>query len=238
MMIHFLTFGSNNYDGTLKRISEEAKNSNFFDTINIYGENNLTEDLKKYCDENSRGYGFWSWKPYVIHEQLKKSEYGDILVYCDAGCTLNSNGKPRYDQYIYAISQEDYDMMVFETSIPEKEYQKSDTIRFFNAQSLMNTGQIIATCIIIKKTDNSIKIIEEWKNICFEHKNLIDDSPQTNPEENPYFKDNRHDQSIFSLVIKKNQKILKVFDETFRVINFENNIFEPQFPFWGSRLRY
>lgn len=40
---------------------------------------------------NRRGYDFWLWKPYVILSTLQDSEPNDVIIYMDAGCTLNLN---------------------------------------------------------------------------------------------------------------------------------------------------
>ena len=35
--------------------------------------------------DQKRGNGYWLWKPYIISETLKKIEYGDFLLYIEAG---------------------------------------------------------------------------------------------------------------------------------------------------------
>jgi hypothetical protein len=61
---------------------------------------------------------------------------------------------------------------------------------------------------IIKKNQHSVKIINEWVNhMKYE---LIND---VTSNEEPYFIDNRHDQSIYSIVVKKYGSI-KIPDET------------------------
>ena len=46
--VHFITYGSHEYEETLKRIEEEANNSNFFDSIKVYhGQETLTKDFRE-----------------------------------------------------------------------------------------------------------------------------------------------------------------------------------------------
>ena len=39
--------------------------------------------------EEPRGGGYWVWKPLIVREALCGLEDGDVLLYCDAGCTLH-----------------------------------------------------------------------------------------------------------------------------------------------------
>lgn len=33
-----------------------------------------------------RGFGAWMWKAQCVHQSLQKLDYGDAIVYADAGC--------------------------------------------------------------------------------------------------------------------------------------------------------
>ena len=66
-----------------------------------------------------------------------------------------------------------------------------------------DTNQYMAGIQIYKKTKHTIKFIQEYLHYSQDHR-IVTDGPNTLGKENyPGFKDNRHDQTVFSLLIKK-----------------------------------
>jgi hypothetical protein len=146
MKVHFLAFADSKYNATKERIRQEAKDSNFFDIITIYGEYDLPENIRNYCNQNPRGYGFWSWKPFIVGQYLSQIEMGDILVYCDIGCIINPLGVDRFNQYLNVL--ETQEMVVFEMPHIESMYTKIDTFVHFDALEFLETGQVAATAFL------------------------------------------------------------------------------------------
>jgi hypothetical protein len=91
----------------------------------------------------------------------------------------------------------------------EKTFTKKAILNWFRADdSIINTCQCLGGVQIIKKNKHTINIINTWMyNMRYE---LIDD--YTNCE-NPDFIENRRDQSIYSLTVKKLGSV-KLPDET------------------------
>ncbi len=101
--IHLISYGNHFFEKSKNRIFEEAKKSNWFNTINIYGPENVSEEyINEFNDiwQKPRGAGYWIWKFYIIKQQLINISNNDILIYIDAGCTINLHGKTRFDEYI------------------------------------------------------------------------------------------------------------------------------------------
>jgi hypothetical protein len=76
---------------------------------------------------------------------------------------------------------------------------------------LKDIQQIMATAFIFKKTPNNIDFFNKWfETSIVDNYHLIDDSPSIIKNDKS-FKEHRHDQSIFSILINQNQmkKILK-----------------------------
>ena len=93
-MLVFLTFASSNM--SYKRIKNEAIESKLFDKVIAYDEHDLPEDFQQIMKDRiseygMKGYAYWSWKPYIIKQTLEEMNDGDILLYMDAGSTLNIN---------------------------------------------------------------------------------------------------------------------------------------------------
>lgn len=75
-----------------KDYSKRQKKSNWFNTINIYGPENVSDEfIHEFNDiwQKPRGAGYWIWKFYIIKQQLINISNNDILIYIDAGCTIN-----------------------------------------------------------------------------------------------------------------------------------------------------
>lgn len=149
--------------------------------------------------KNKRGGGFWVWKPYVILKALETIQEGDYLFYCDSGSVFKRN----LNELISCINPDQY-IVSFELPYLEKEYTKKLTFEELDChyKEYKDTFQRMSGFILIKNCSASIDFIRKW--LWFSEKiELIDD---TRGDENyAYFIDHRHDQSIFSLLIKKNK---------------------------------
>jgi hypothetical protein len=239
----FISFGgpTENYHNSVKRISEEAHKLHFFDNIHCFTEIDLKNDTDfwskhgDFIESNVRGYGYWLWKSYLIKQQMDKMNENDILVYADAGCQINCNGMVRLNEYIELLQKNEtnYGILTFQTIFQECQYTKRKIFDFFdcNNESSKNSIQTNATVIILRKNAHSIKAINEWFDICSNHYELINDDIC---DEFDSFIDNRHDQSIWSMIIKKYDAI-KLEDETWFYNNWE--VDGANFPFWARRIR-
>ena len=94
-MIHFISYGDDNFTTSKKRLFKESSESGWFDNIVIYEKKDIDSIFSnKFKDilNKRRGGGYWIWKPYFIHKKLMEINMNDILVYVDAGCTINLKG--------------------------------------------------------------------------------------------------------------------------------------------------
>lgn len=69
MVVHFITYGDDNFKNSKKRLEQEAKNVRWFDSISVFGPEDLDNEFKtKFKDvlKDSKGGGYWIWKPYII----------------------------------------------------------------------------------------------------------------------------------------------------------------------------
>jgi hypothetical protein len=232
-MIHFICFADNKFINTLKRIELEALNSEFFNKVVTFSEDFLDEKTLNYCYSNGRGFGYWSWKSYIVYEYMKKLDYGDILVYSDAGNTINVNGKDRFKFYIDYLSQDYNDSIFFHMPQHlEKTWTKMDAIDFLDSYDLIDTGQIAACSFLIKKTDRTVELVKKWRDVCYDHKNLIDDT-ESKIENDGTFSEHRHDQSILSILVKK-MKIELFEDDTWKYYSHGDN----SYPINCTRIKY
>ena len=229
--IHLIFFGDTKLQKTKDRLLKESSDLNFFDTITSYDENIYSDkpELKLFTENNKRGYGYWIWKPLICLKKMNEVEYNDIIFYCDSGCTIENKEKLlEYSEY--ALKN---DLVTFKLRYKQKEYTKSDLFEYLNANDLKESNQIMATVFLFKKTPKNIKFFEDWFNIAkADNFHYIDDTP-SKIKNDKSFKEHRHDQSIFSILINK-CAMKKILDN-------EIDINEPDFKkgaFTAKRLKY
>ena len=236
--IHLITYGDNNFTKSKQRINNEAINSRWFDTIEVYSPGILDDSFKmKFNDilKQPRIAGYGVWRPYIIKKKLDEINDNDILIYLDAGCSININGKKRFDEYIEMINNSDKGIISFQMPHIEKKYTTKEIFNYFNIDinsEYANSGQILDGILIMKKNKNLNIIIDEWHNVMYDEPLLFTD--HYNKIQESYFIDNRHEQSILSLVRKKHGSII-LNDETW----FQpfGNAKSQEFPFWATRKK-
>ncbi len=209
MQVHFCTFGNEpRFTNTLRKLLAEAEDSGYFDTIRKFNQDDLNLDasLRAFM-ARSRGYGFWLWKPMIIAEMLLGTSAGDIVVYADAGCGIVSTGKARevFREWIQDVCTHPTHRLAFQMSFKEEEYTKADVFETMGCAEpkYKLTGQHIATFQVFMNTPENKELVASWLKLCSaEGFRFVSDQPSriANP---PEFKAHRHDQSIFSLLVKK-----------------------------------
>jgi hypothetical protein len=234
-MINFLTYGDNKYEKSKKRIYDEAKKMNIFDKYHILSKSDMPNDLPELTKKilnMPRGGGYWIWKPILVKKVLEEMNNNDILIYADSGCTININGKDRLNNYINMVKDENKPLLRFQMDISENKYTNSAIFEHFkvtNRKDITESGQYMATTFIIRKCDLSIKIIDYWYKTAIKYPLLFSDH-FNNYNRNSVFIDNRHDQSIFSI-------ITKIFKNNCNTLNDSTFPYDINEPICATRIR-
>lgn len=154
--------------------------------------------------ECPRGAGYWLWKPYFITRILNELEDGDYLFYSDAGGHFVEN----VDVIIKNLNDHSLFIMPCELQqLTNKMFCKRDVFIYNNVdnESVANAFVCDAAFQLIKKCRESVEFYRELLDQCCKY-NLISDSPNELGLPNyPEFVDHRHDQSIYSIMVKKYQ---------------------------------
>jgi hypothetical protein len=238
--IYFVSFGgpSPNYHRALQRICGEAKQFQLFTQILGYTDIYLKNDPEfwsqhgNFVSSNSRGYGYWLWKSYLIKKLLSNADDGDIIVYADAGCMMNLQGKARLLEYIEMCKTHESGIVSFQLTHLEKCWTKGDISQYLGAlQTDLSTGQLVGGIFVLRKCKNTVDVVNKWYETGSKY-NLIDDSPSTEPND-PEFKENRHDQSIWSILRKQHGSVI-LPDETYFLDWNRDGI---KYPLWAIRKR-
>ena len=210
-MITCITYGDKKYQSAGRLNLETAKMHGADKTI-LYGPHDLPLSFKLqnwrvyYARSGKhlywRGAGFWIWKSYIIKKTLQQLNEGDILIYSDAASVyVNDIG-----ELLKTFYEENLNMMVFTLLHLEKEYTKRDAFVLLDADSseYTDTRQRIGTYIVMQKNDETIKIVGEWHKACRDYRIITDSKNRMGKDNYPDYITHRHDQSILSIVAKKN----------------------------------
>ena len=216
-----VTFGDSRLKEARSRIQKQARKMGVFgDRIRIFDENGLDADfcekMKEHLILGSRGFGYWCWKPQIILQVLREMPEGDVLLYCDIGCHLNPKGRKRLEEYRqYAL---DHGIVAFQSRalgetarndlsmhfLPERQWTKMDLLEHFgmaDRRDVLDSGQMGGTIVAAARADTQ-RFMEEWRACFYEHFEFVDDTPSKMPNSSD-FVENRHDQSVFSVLCKK-----------------------------------
>ena len=158
------------------------------------------------------------------------------MIYVDTGCSININGKTRFNEYIEMLNNSNESIISFQMPHIERKYTNKELFHHFNMNvndNNGNSGMIMAGVLIMKNTEKIMKIIDECINVLRMDHLLVTDHYNKMGQCKDFI-DNRHEQSILSLVRKKHGSIV-LMDETY-FQPFGNNE-SLKFPFWTTRKK-
>ena len=208
--LYFITYGTKNFDTAAKHLIKLAKESNFFEECIYFKPQNLEIEFKeKFKDIFAlpRGAGYWIWKHKIIFDTLKNVNDGDIVIYSDSGSSFNSKAKKRFFEYIEMLNDSKFGnfRIQCEKQYIEKDWTTKELFSYVNIDldsGIANSTQLEATQMIFKKSRDSIDYFNEYSDVINHNMYLISDEFNSNNQVES-FVENRHDQSIFSLLSKK-----------------------------------
>lgn len=238
-MISAITYGNHKFTNSKKRLVGQLEQYGLFDYIKSYGPEDLDPEFVerfKHILSQPRIGGYGIWRPYIIKKELERLKDGDFLMYIDAGCTMVLSGKPRFLEYIEMLKGSDKGIISFSMDhLLEKWYTTKEIFQYFGVQDdkeVTDSGQYLSGILIIKKCTHSIDLIDTWMKAVYDQAEMFTDCYNSKQEE--YFRDNRHEQSVLS-VLRKIKGSIVIPDETW---------FEPfgtpkslKYPIWATRIR-
>jgi hypothetical protein len=205
-------YGTEEFQGSLKRLKKEAEILNIFDKIIIYTPDDLPIHIKANPLMNyKKGGGYWIWKPYIIWKTLQDYP-NSIVIYIDAGCTISKSEEWNY--YIKVIKENDtilfqyrnnydyrWDKMWPNATTKIINWTKLNTQKYFdqliNDQNWHHFDKIMGGFIICKNSRN--EFISQWLNITlFKSELIVDPIGNEIGNQKEDFIEHRHDQSIIT----------------------------------------
>ncbi len=212
MKTKFITFGAGgkSYNDAGKRLIAQAKSIDLFDEVKFFTDADLRSDPYfwpkhgGFIQRNRRGYGYWIWKSYIIKKTMESMCDGDILLYLDCGCEIGAMHKTKLAEYFEHVKT---DLLIGTGTQIEKCWNKQDLLLHLNITepNHLNSPQRQAGAVLYYVCDKTLEFVNMWYNTCCDY-HMIDDTPSI--AENPhYFREHRHDQSVFSLLAKKHNLV-------------------------------
>lgn len=196
--IKVLTFGAGNFIEPQKKLSKH---------LNEIGITNIIEADYSFLDldfrknfghilEQKKGYGYCIWKPYLILNELHKLNDNEILVYIDS----TDLPAKRFFKLIEFELSENTDLFLLERGYKHGDWTKRDCFALMNCdtEEYYNAIQLEAGVICLRKTENTLLLIEEWFNWC-KDANILTELPNIcGLDDLSGFQEHRYDQSILT----------------------------------------
>ncbi|MAZ66511.1 MAG: hypothetical protein CMF25_05325 [Kangiellaceae bacterium] len=222
MKVYFTTYGDERFKFSRQRIVDEASKIGVFDKVFCYDQSKLNRWFND-APANvlkvlgcKKGGGYWIWKPFCVLDALSGLNAGDALIYADAGCTIypTLESKENLLNLIDETNRSDEGVMRFASPFNERAWTKRDVFDAIapNEFNNINGKQLTANRFIIIKGSLGERQVEKWASYVMSSVSLFDDSKSARPSA-AEFKQNRHDQSVFSLISKRYGAIFKTFDD-------------------------
>lgn len=217
--IVLVSFADSRFRNSLRKIERQTRAFPFTER-HIHDETNcLTKAywrrLKPWLYR--RGYGYWEWKARLVEHYMRQLAEGDILVYSDAGLWWNATPEAinRFGEYL-AMLTGGTEAVAFAQPYIEREWTKGDVLEALGAyddSDIFDTPQFWGGLFLLRKSSATTRLLERWNDVNRRERELITDRRSLKPNK-PGFKEHRHDQSAFSILVKKIPHGVVPFHET------------------------
>ena len=209
--IYLCSFATDDYKNAQEILNVSALLVGNVDYVINYN----SEDIKDFITTNknlfydkhekkTRGFGFWSWQPYITLKTMELANEDDIIIYMDSAINIISSLDP-----LIKLCIEKEKLLFNLGEYSKKDYRnklwcKKDTYNILNFDSESNFTQLTASVQMYVKNKKNIDFLNEFLNYCTIPKAIADSSfCGIDENEKEYFKDHRHNQSILSILAEK-----------------------------------
>jgi hypothetical protein len=201
--LYLVSFGNNDYYIRLSHYLINKLNKRYKKSISlVFTTKDLPEDMLKFCQAHSKGFGFFTWKPYIIYQTLLRMNENDVMFYVDGRTYYNGASVNFIDDFILNPNLDGLFWRM--DNVFEYQYSKGDYFRILDAreQGIVNSEQYAATFLLIRKNERTMELIRNWKDTLIENKELLINNSSITPNLDGFI-ENRHDQAFLSILIKK-----------------------------------
>ena len=208
-----LTFASGRFLNARNRFIRQAVAMDAFDAQIVVTAESLDRIVPGFTQEHgdflrknqTKGFGYWLWKPAIIQAVLQAIPPSSGLLYCDIGCEFNSTdtAKTRLSELMEVALESGLLATHLGNDFPEWQWSKkalTDSLDLTDSD--LNGPLIQGGVLFLKRVPTTIELVSEWMSIasCNSY-SFLDDSPSPSPER-VGFRRHSHDQAILSGLVK------------------------------------
>lgn len=207
MRVIGITFATENYLGSAAALRHSALTSGEFDEFHVFEKKDiqwLIETYPEHFAEGTRGFGFWAWKPFLIHNVLGRTEDDSVVVYIDSTVIFQRSIRP----YVQHVTENNPILLqrLGSWSDPKNDYRvsrwtKRAVINKLGGPGSSDSIMLDAAFQVYKNCPESRAFVEYYMNCCLELDMVNDSGKDSNVI------DCRHDQSILSVLAFEHPKI-------------------------------
>lgn len=185
----------------------------FWDSPDFVLQNrNFSRHLRYRSDPNdvsAKGGGFWFHKTVLLQHYLNVYSDGDYLVYTDID-RIDYFRTGTFHATVETLARRGDDLVVEVIgNAAEASFTKEDMLVAFDAsESMRSSSQPLANMIVMRNSPTMKRFVDAWVD-CSSDWHMVSDEPSLLPERKD-FSAHRHDQSIFSLLLKRHMKVQEV----------------------------
>jgi hypothetical protein len=162
----------------------------------------LSSEIYAFAESNRRGYGYFRWKPYIALQTFMELTEGSVLIYIDARDSVLPGQNYWLDKL---IEDPRLDMVAYQLQgFLEHAWTKADLLSMFHLPvdgQHASSNQYSANFFALRVNNKTRHFLEHWNGFMQAHYRLCSDVP-SRLHNHPSFRENRYDQSVFSLLIK------------------------------------
>lgn len=221
---HFITFATPDFMSFAEQNVQTALSVGKFDTAKIYTMADIDPHFQAknaFLLKHKRLGGYAVWKPYIILKRLLEIEDGDVLCYNDSKYLWLENVRTFENDILRNKRIGIYLNKPNDGKYIEKERTKYDAYCLMNMpisslNNVKNTNQAWSGFILLRKHFNPVRFIGEWLTYNQDPR-ISSDIPSLYGKEDETFIENRHDQTILSLLAKKWNIEMHTLDKTYMI---------------------
>jgi hypothetical protein len=172
-------------------------------SFKIFTRDHLPPPVSSKAAEFKTGFGYFVWKPWVVSTAISQLNDGDILLYVDGRSGLRNPGQPI--KWLDAFVQDTRcDLAAWQMSHLESLWSTGDLIDSLEMsdEAALQVGQYAATFHAWRINERTRGLAESWYQFMMDNFQLCRNEPSLRPN-HAEFRENRHDQSVFSLMLKR-----------------------------------
>jgi hypothetical protein len=205
---HLVTYATESHHAAAHRLAKSALDVGGFDEAHVYGPDTLDDAYRlrnARILNQPRGAGYWIYKPYVVLRYMHEvADANDVVCYMDSLYEFKQPFTLQVDEWLasspVALTVNKPD----ERAFYEKSWSKRDAFLIMGVDEATFRESLQAWCgfICFRNTFEAVQYVAAWLTYTQDARVVTDSPTQLAGGETRDFVENRHDQTVCSLLAK------------------------------------